>query len=105
MRMETIQRELRGVGIALLLLAVTTIMAWTMVNYLGIRRGSVIYMLSVLLAGWRLGLIPALVSAVGVLQRGAALRARRSFAVPDRGPDREPPRHLDEAANRACPQA
>jgi two-component system sensor histidine kinase KdpD len=65
MRIETIQRELRGVAIALVLIAVTTIVAWSMVHYLGIRRGSVIYMLAILVAGWRLGLVPALVAAVG----------------------------------------
>ena len=65
MRIETFRRELNGIAIAVLLIAVTTIVAWWMVAYLGIRRGSVIYMLSVMLAGWRLGLIPALVAAIG----------------------------------------
>ena len=65
MRMETIQRELRGIGIAVVLIAGTTVVAWSMVHYLGIRRGSVIYMLAILVAGWRLGLVPALVAAVG----------------------------------------
>ncbi len=70
-RIETVKRELRGIAIALLLIGVTTIAAWSMVSYLGIRRGSVIYMLSVMLAGWRLGLIPALVAAVsGVVCSG-----------------------------------
>jgi two-component system sensor histidine kinase KdpD len=64
MRTETIRRELKGIAIALLLIAVTTVVAWTMVTYLGIRRGSVVYMLGVLIAGWRLGLVPALVAAV-----------------------------------------
>jgi two-component system sensor histidine kinase KdpD len=62
---ETIRRQLRGIAIALLLIGVTTLIAYTLVNYLGIRRGSVIYLLSVLLAGWNLGLVPALVAAVG----------------------------------------
>jgi two-component system, OmpR family, sensor histidine kinase KdpD len=71
MPIETIRRELRGIAIALLLIAVTTIVAWTAVMYLGIRRGSVIYMLGVLIAGWRLGLVPALVAAVsGVVCSG-----------------------------------
>jgi two-component system sensor histidine kinase KdpD len=64
-RIETIRRQLRDIGIALLLLGVTTIVAWSMVTYLGIRRGSVVYMLAVLLAGWNLGLVPALIAAVG----------------------------------------
>ena len=65
MRIDTIRRELRGTAFALVLIAATTIVAWPMVTYLGIRRASVIYMLSVMLAGWRLGLVPALVAAVG----------------------------------------
>ena len=40
-------------------------------RYLDVRRGSVIYLLPVMLAGWHLGLIPALVAAVaGVLWSG-----------------------------------
>jgi two-component system sensor histidine kinase KdpD len=70
-RMETIRRQARDIGIALLLIAVTTVVAYTMVNYLGIRRGSVVYMLAVLLAGWHLGLVPALVAAIaGVVCSG-----------------------------------
>jgi two-component system sensor histidine kinase KdpD len=68
---ERIRRELRGIGIALVLIAVTTAVTYGLVYYLGIRRGSVIYMLSVLLAGWHLGLLPALVAAVaGVVCSG-----------------------------------
>jgi two-component system sensor histidine kinase KdpD len=49
----------------------TTIIAWAMVSLLDIRRGSVIYLIPVLLAGWHLGLLPALVAAAaGVLWSG-----------------------------------
>ena len=42
-----------------------------LVRYLDIRRGSVIYLIPVLLAGWHLGLVPALVAAAaGVLWSG-----------------------------------
>lgn len=68
---ETIRRELRGIALALLMVAATTIIAYGLVQTLEIRRGSVIYLLPVLLAGWHLGLIPALVAAVaGVLWSG-----------------------------------
>ncbi len=68
---ETIRRELRGIALALLMVAATTIIAYGLVQTLEIRRGSVIYLLPVLLAGWHLGLIPALLAAVaGVLWSG-----------------------------------
>jgi len=63
--MEAVRRELRGVAIALVLVAATTIIALALTYYLDVRRGSVIYLLPVLLAGWHLGLVPALVAAVG----------------------------------------
>jgi two-component system sensor histidine kinase KdpD len=71
MRIETIKREVRGIVLALLLVAATTLIAHLLVIYLGIRRGSVIYLLAVLVAGWRFGLLPAIVAAVaGVLGSG-----------------------------------
>jgi two-component system sensor histidine kinase KdpD len=66
-----IRRELRGIVLALALVAATTLIAYLLISYLEVRRGSVIYLLPVLLAGWHLGLIPALVAAVaGVLWSG-----------------------------------
>jgi two-component system, OmpR family, sensor histidine kinase KdpD len=71
LRIEAVRRELRGVIIALVMVAATTMVAYILVQTLGVRRGSVIYLLPVLLAGWHLGLIPALVAAVaGVLWSG-----------------------------------
>src|SRR5919201_4200735 len=70
-RREAVWRELRGIVLALLMVAATTVVAWALIRYLDVRRGSVIYLLPVLLAGWHLGLIPALVAAVaGVLWSG-----------------------------------
>src|SRR5436189_1347746 len=69
--MEAVRRELRGVAIALVLVAATTLIALALTYYLDIRRGSVIYLIPVLLAGWHLGLVPALVAAAaGVLWSG-----------------------------------
>mgnify|MGYP001373336666 FL=1 len=66
-----IRRELRGILLALMMVAVATIVAYALYRYLDVRRGSVIYLLPVMLAGWHLGLIPALVAAVaGVLWSG-----------------------------------
>jgi two-component system sensor histidine kinase KdpD len=71
MGIETIKREARGIVLALLLVGVTTLIAHLLVTYLGIRRGSVIYLLAVLVSGWRFGLLPAMVAAVaGVLGSG-----------------------------------
>jgi two-component system sensor histidine kinase KdpD len=68
---QRIRRELRGVLLALLMVAATTIVAFALIRYFNVRRGSVIYLLPVMLAGWHLGLIPALVAAVaGVLWSG-----------------------------------
>jgi two-component system sensor histidine kinase KdpD len=65
------RRELRGIVLALLMVAVTTVVAYVLHRYFAIRRGSFIYLIPVMLAGWHLGLIPALVAAVaGVLWSG-----------------------------------
>jgi two-component system, OmpR family, sensor histidine kinase KdpD len=69
--MEAVRRELRGSIIALVMVAATTLFAYVLIQSLDVRRGSVIYLLPVLLAGWHLGLVPALVAAVaGVLWSG-----------------------------------
>src|SRR5215470_8038922 len=69
--MEAVKRELRGSAIALVLVAAMTLVSYVLIHYFDVRRGSVIYLLPVLLAGWHLGLIPALVAAVaGVLWSG-----------------------------------
>src|SRR5215813_8605071 len=69
--MGAVRRELRGSAIALVMVAVTTLVVYALTQSLEVRRGSVIYLLPVLLAGWHLGLIPALVAAVaGVLWSG-----------------------------------
>src|SRR5205807_8797905 len=69
--MDVVRRELRGSVIALAMVAVTTVVVYGLTQSLDLRRGSVIYLLPVLLAGWHLGLVPALVAAVaGVLWSG-----------------------------------
>jgi two-component system, OmpR family, sensor histidine kinase KdpD len=69
--MDAVRRELRGSAIALVLVAATTLVVYVLIQTLDVRRGSVIYLLPVLLAGWHLGLVPALVAAVaGALWSG-----------------------------------
>ena len=65
------RRELRGIVIALLLRRSDRVVAVLLRHYVGILRGSVLYLIPVMLAGYRLGLIPALVAALaGVLLSG-----------------------------------
>src|SRR5262245_33934161 len=69
--MDRVRRELRGSLIALAMVAITTVVVYALTQSLEVRRGSAVYLLPVLLAGWHLGLIPALVAAVaGVLWSG-----------------------------------
>ena len=64
-------QQLRGIAIALLLVAATTVVAVLLREYLGILRGSVLYLVPVMLAGYHLGVVPALVTAVaGVILSG-----------------------------------
>src|SRR5919198_5165478 len=69
--MDRVRRELRGSVLALAMVGVTTVIVYALTQSLEVRRGSAVYLLPVLLAGWHLGLIPALVAAVaGVLFSG-----------------------------------
>jgi two-component system sensor histidine kinase KdpD len=70
-RHSVMQREVRRIGIALLLVAATTVVAAILRHYLGILRGSVLYLVPVMLAGYHLGVIPALIAAIaGVILSG-----------------------------------
>ncbi len=65
------QRQLRGIAIALLWVALTTAVGLLLRHYFGILRGSVLYLVPVMLAGYQFGVIPALVTAVaGVVLSG-----------------------------------
>jgi two-component system, OmpR family, sensor histidine kinase KdpD len=65
------RRELRGIAVALLLLAVTTVIAILLRQYVGILRGSVLYLVPVMLLGYNYGVVPALIAAVaGVVLSG-----------------------------------
>jgi two-component system sensor histidine kinase KdpD len=66
-----LRREMRGIVIALLYVAATTVLGLLLRHYIGILRGAVLYLVPVMLAGYRFGVIPALVAAVaGVLLSG-----------------------------------
>jgi len=70
--MSTIlRRELSGIAAALLLVAVTTIVGVFLRQYVGILRGSVLYLVPVMVLGYTYGVIPALIAAIaGVLLSG-----------------------------------
>jgi len=65
------RRELRGIFAALLMIIATTIIAVLLRHYAGILRGSVLYLVPVMLLGYNYGVIPALITAVaGVVLSG-----------------------------------
>jgi two-component system sensor histidine kinase KdpD len=64
-------RELRGIVIALLMVAAMTVVAVVLRGYFGVLRGSVLYLIPVMIAGYQFGVVPALVAAIaGVLWSG-----------------------------------
>jgi two-component system sensor histidine kinase KdpD len=70
-RLALVQRELRGIVVALLLVAGMTIVGLILRGYFGVLRGSVLYLIPVMVAGYQFGVIPALVAAIaGVLWSG-----------------------------------
>ena len=69
--MPGLWRQLRGIAISLLLVALTTVVALLLRHYIGILRGAVLYLVPVMIAGYQFGVVPALVSAVaGVILSG-----------------------------------
>jgi two-component system sensor histidine kinase KdpD len=70
-KLADMRREMRGILNALVLVAVTTAALFMLRHYFGILRGSVLYLIPVMIAGYRLGVVPALISAVaGVILSG-----------------------------------
>ncbi len=68
---ENMRRELRGIAVALLFVAATSVVALLLRHYVGILRGALLYLIPVMLAGYHLGMIPALVAAIaGVILSG-----------------------------------
>src|SRR5580700_215434 len=71
LRPSVLRREARGILIALLLVAVTTAVLFFLRHYFGILRGAVLFLVPVMIAGYQLGMIPALVTAIaGVILSG-----------------------------------
>ncbi len=71
LRLSDMRREMRGIVMALILVAATTAALMLLRHYFGILRGAVLYLVPVMIAGYQLGVIPALVTAVaGVVLSG-----------------------------------
>ncbi|MGH6673128.1 MAG: sensor histidine kinase [Xanthobacteraceae bacterium] len=69
--LSALRRELRGIGAALLWVAAITIAALVLRQEVGIHRGSVLYLIPVMVLGYYYGVVPALVAAVsGVVLSG-----------------------------------
>jgi two-component system sensor histidine kinase KdpD len=67
-RSDRIRKELRGIFLTLCLVGVATALIELIVQQLGLTRGTVIYLIPVVIAATRWGLVPALVASVcGVL--------------------------------------
>ena len=64
MRFGRIRKELRGIFLTLCLVGVATAWIELIVQQLGLPRGTVIYLIPVVIAATRWGLVPALVAAV-----------------------------------------
>jgi two-component system sensor histidine kinase KdpD len=66
-----LRHELRGIAVTLLLVAAITLLAAFLHHYLGVLRGSVLFLVPVMVAGYRYGLLQALIAAIaGVLLSG-----------------------------------
>jgi two-component system sensor histidine kinase KdpD len=66
-----LRHELRGIAATLLLVAATTLVAVFLRHYVGILRGSVLYLVPVMVLGYTYGVVPALIAAIaGVLLSG-----------------------------------
>jgi two-component system, OmpR family, sensor histidine kinase KdpD len=71
LKSSIMRRELRGIGAALLMIAATTLVAVLLRHYVGILRGSVLYLVPVMLLGYNYGVVPALLAAIsGVVLSG-----------------------------------
>jgi two-component system sensor histidine kinase KdpD len=62
---DRIREELRGIAVALCLVAVVTVFVNFIIVETGIGHGSVVYIIPVVIAATRWGIVPALVAAIG----------------------------------------
>jgi len=62
---DRIREELRGIAVALCLVAVVTVFVNFIIVETGIGHGSVVYLIPVVIAATRWGIVPALVAAIG----------------------------------------
>jgi two-component system sensor histidine kinase KdpD len=66
-----LRHELRGIAATLALVGATALLAVFLHEYIGVLRGSVLFLVPVMVAGYLYGLVPALIAAIaGVLVSG-----------------------------------
>jgi two-component system, OmpR family, sensor histidine kinase KdpD len=71
LKQSIMRRELHGIGVALLWIAATTVVGILLRHYVGILRGSVLYLVPVMVLGYNYGVVPALLAAIsGVVLSG-----------------------------------
>src|ERR1700689_4680849 len=69
--LAVLRREMRGIAFSLLYVALTTAVAILLRHYVGILRGAILYLVPVMLAGYRFGVIQAMIAAIaGVVLSG-----------------------------------
>jgi two-component system sensor histidine kinase KdpD len=61
--LQRLRQEMRGVIFAVLLVAATTLIVFGIIQWIGLTRGSVVYLVPVVIAAVRWGHVPALVAA------------------------------------------
>ena len=72
-----LRHELRGIAATLLLVGATALLAVFLHEYIGVLRGSVLFLVPVMVAGYLYGIVPALIAAIaGVLASGYLFFAR-----------------------------
>src|SRR5690606_13864976 len=85
-RSNRIRKELRGIVPALALVAVTTALVQLAVWQFNLTRGTVIYVIPVVIAATRWGLVPALVAAVGGVMAAAFFTFPPYYSLSVRNP-------------------
>ena len=68
LKIDRLRKQLRGVGLTLLLVAAITALLFALILQIGLTQGSTVYLIPVVIAATRWGIVPAVVAAIcGVL--------------------------------------
>src|ERR1700687_870983 len=64
LKIDRLRKQLRGVGLTLGLLAAITALLFALILEIGLPQGSTVYLIPVVIAATRWGIVPAVVAAV-----------------------------------------